>query len=170
MAAWAGSRLPVAFLTASFLSCAREPAGGLRIPDEALQVLLVRTPDWTASDGILRRYERDTPAGSWRRVGDSRPVTVGRAGLGWATPPLPAFAGPEKREGDGRSPAGIFPLGVAFGSAPREEARWIGIPYLPLGPGTECVDDPASAHYNSIVDRTTTSRPDWKSSEKMLEV
>ena len=166
----AGLRLPVALLAASVLSCAREPAGGLRIPDEALQVLLVRTPSWTATDGILRRYERDAPGGSWRRVGDPRPVTVGRAGLGWATDRARHSSGPEKREGDGRSPAGIFPLGVAFGSASREEARWIQIPYLPLTPGTECVDDPASPHYNSIVDRATTSRPDWKSSERMLEV
>jgi L,D-peptidoglycan transpeptidase YkuD (ErfK/YbiS/YcfS/YnhG family) len=165
----AGLRLPVALLAASVLSCAQKPEG-LLLSGETLQLLLVRTPDWTASDGILRRYERDTPGGSWRRVGDPRPVTVGRAGLGWATPPLHAFAGPEKREGDGRSPAGVFPLGVAFGSASREEARWIGIPYLPLAPGTECVDDPASSHYNSIVDRASTPRPDWNSSERMLEV
>ncbi len=97
-------------------------------------------------------------------------MTVGRAGLGWATDRARPSSGPEKREGDGRSPAGIFPLGVAFGSAPREEARWIQIPYLPLTPGTECVDDPASPHYNSIVDRASASRPDWKSSERMLEV
>ena len=56
--------------------------------------------------------------------------------------------GPQKAEGDGRSPAGVFPLGRGFGFAPASEASWLKLPYLPVVEGIECVDDSASTVYN----------------------
>ena len=44
------------------------------------------------------------------------------------------------------------------------------MPYLPLAPAHECVDDGASAHYNTTVDRTRVPRVDWASSEKMRSI
>ena len=73
---------------------------------------------------------------------------------------------PVKKEGDLRAPAGIFPIGTSFGYADEEPAGW-RMPYLHLTPSVECVDDPQSAYYNQVVDRSTVT-PDWKSSEKML--
>ena len=32
----------------------------------------------------------------------------------------------------------------------------------------ECVDDPASAHYNQVLDSSTIAPKDWNSSEQML--
>jgi D-alanyl-D-alanine dipeptidase len=40
------------------------------------------------------------------------------------------------------------------------------MPYIPLTPSIECVDDPTSHFYNRIVDRASVST-DWNSSEKM---
>lgn len=121
-------------------------------------------------EGWLRRYVRVGPSDRWSPDGGPRPVTVGRSGLGWAADQPHPRAGPEKSEGDGRSPAGVFPLGVAFGTASAAEMGWIRIGYLPLVPTTECVDDPASAHYNAIVDRALVPHSDWRSSERMREV
>jgi D-alanyl-D-alanine dipeptidase len=90
-------------------------------------------------------------------VGDPIPVVVGRNGI--AT---------DKHEGDGRAPAGIFPIGPAFGFA--ATASDLSLPYLPLLPTTECVDDPTSSRYNTIVDRTKVAAVDWTSSEKMRAV
>ena len=39
-------------------------------------------------------------------------------------------------------------------------------PYLQLTTRTHCVDDPASRHYNRIVEAVV--EPDWKSSEPMF--
>ena len=71
--------------------------------------------------------------------------------------------GPTKREGDGKSPAGLFALRGAFGYA---KAATSSLPYQPVELGWECVDDPKSRHYNAILDRRTTE-PDWQSAEQM---
>ena len=41
------------------------------------------------------------------------------------------------------------------------------MPYVPLTPAVECVDDTNSKFYNRVVDRGTVA-PDWTSSEHML--
>ncbi len=94
----------------------------------------------------------------WRKVGPEIPVVVGRTGI--------AHAG-AKKEGDGKSPAGIYPIGTAFGYAPSADFR---IPYRQLRDTTECVDDAASKFYNEVVDRDQVPAADWKSSEKMRSV
>jgi D-alanyl-D-alanine dipeptidase len=142
----------------------------------ARQLILVTTRDWTAVQGTLQRFERKSAGGAWKRVGGAVPVVVGRGGLGWgeglSAPPTRdvASATPAKKEGDGRAPAGVFRLGPAFGFAPRSEASWLRMPYTPLAPSVECVDDVASLHYNLIVDRDAVKPVDWNSSERMRSV
>lgn len=136
----------------------------------ALQMVLVTTASWDTTGGRLQRYERGSTNEAWRAVGASVPVVVGRAGLGWddalAAPP----GQPVKREGDGRAPAGVFPLDTVFGFAPAAEAGWVRAPYLSLSPGTDCVDDVASVHYNTVVDRGAVPRVDWTSAEHMRQI
>ena len=137
---------------------------------DANQLLLVITPDWNTVQGELRRFERASLDEPWHAVGAPGAIVVGKNGTAWdplAPQPVP---GPVKAEGDGRSPAGAFPLGKAFGFAPAADAAWQKLPYLPVTEGIECVDDSASALYNQIVDRRTIKTPDWNSSEKMREV
>jgi L,D-peptidoglycan transpeptidase YkuD (ErfK/YbiS/YcfS/YnhG family) len=131
------------------------------------QMVVVTTKDWTATDGTLRRFERTERA--WQQVGPAIPVVVGRNGLGWGLGMNPLSAsGPQKKEGDGKSPAGIFRLTYAFGYAPPGEVRAIKLPYIQCTSSVECVDDTNSASYNIIVDRHSVAKVDWKSSEKML--
>jgi D-alanyl-D-alanine dipeptidase len=98
---------------------------------------------------------------------------VGKNGLGWGAGLVPtdtlATRGtldPVKKEGDGKSPAGVFRLGTAFGYAAQEQTGW-RMPYVNLTQSVECVDDPGSKFYNRVVDRAAVS-PDWNSSEHML--
>jgi D-alanyl-D-alanine dipeptidase len=77
---------------------------------------------------------------------------------------------PHKNEGDGKSPAGVFPLGTAFGFVHPDSARWVKLPYLQLVATTECVDDTASAHYTNVLDRAAVPRVDWSSSERMRAI
>jgi zinc D-Ala-D-Ala dipeptidase len=131
------------------------------------QMVVVTTKDWTDTDGLLRRFERKE--NDWQQIGSAVPVVLGRSGLGWGrglTNP-PASADPQKKEGDGRSPAGIFRLTYAFGYAAPDEVSAIKLPYIQCTESVECVDDTNSAYYNIIKDRRTAEKVDWKSSEKM---
>jgi L,D-peptidoglycan transpeptidase YkuD (ErfK/YbiS/YcfS/YnhG family) len=136
----------------------------------ARQLIVVVTPDWNTVQGELRRFERAAAGQPWRAVGSPHTIVVGKSGTAWDPLTAPAVPGPIKAEGDGRSPAGVFSLGRAFGYAPASEASWLKLPYLPVVEGIECVDDAASGVYNQIVDRRTIKQPDWTSSEKMREV
>jgi D-alanyl-D-alanine dipeptidase len=152
---------------------ARVAAGRAPAPlARSRQLVVVTTRGWDAVGGVLRRFERRGARGAWARVGAEVPAVVGRTGLAWGVGLAGAVGteGPRKREGDGKAPAGVFRLGTAFGFAPREEAGWLRVPYLPLTPAVECVDDPASRSYNLIVVRDTAGGADWNSSERMREV
>lgn len=136
----------------------------------ARQLVLVVTPGWDEVQGELRRFERSAAGSAWRAVGAPGLIVVGRAGLAWDPLVTPVVPGPQKKEGDGRSPAGVFSVGKAFGFAPSHDATWTKLPYLHVVEGIECVDDPASAVYNQIVDRRTVKQPDWTSAELMRDV
>lgn len=134
---------------------------------ETTQVIRVTTPSWTDAHGTLERFER-TPGGAWTSVGSRIPVAIGRTGMGWGRglhgqgPPV-GCEGPGKREGDGRSPAGVFTLGAAYG----DRAGAGAFPYTVLSASWRCPDDPLSSHYNQVLDATTVT-PDWNSAEEMV--
>jgi D-alanyl-D-alanine dipeptidase len=136
----------------------------------ARQLIVVTTVDWNTVRGELRRYERASTSGPWTAVGGPIAMVVGRNGLAWDPLAEQVIAGPAKREGDGRAPAGVFSLGTAFGYAPASEAADLKLPYLHVTEGIECVDDVKSTRYNTIVNRRSIASPDWGSSEKMREV
>ncbi len=116
----------------------------------ARQMIVVVTPDWDATQATLRRYQRDSAGAAWVAVGDEAPVVLGRSGSAWGRGLSPAQAGgPQKREGDGRNPAGVFAIGPAFGAAP---SLATGLLYLPMAATSYCVDVSGSPLYNKIVD------------------
>lgn len=141
---------------------------------ESRQLVVVTTKDWNAIAGIARRYERDAMKGKWKPVGEGFPVVVGRTGLEktaddeWGKALISHSPTSRKREGDGKSPAGMFPLTYSFGTAVKPEQ--LTFPYTRLTEFTECVDDVASHHYNKIVRRDQVGIFDWKSSEKMIKI
>lgn len=112
------------------------------------QLVVVTTADWQANQGRLQTFQRDG-AGRWQPVGASWAVAIGRNGSAWGEGALPAPAGePRKVEGDGRSPAGAFALGPAFGYAARIDST---LPYRQMQADDWCMDVPASPLYNRIV-------------------
>ena len=139
--------------------------------DRSQQVVVVTTPSWSSTTGIMQRFERAAPDLEWRAIGAREPVVVGRTGTAWGV----GFdgvspEGPHKREGDGKSPAGIFPLDTLFGFAPLDSMPGLRLPYVQLLSTTDCVDDTGSSHYNTVVDRALITQVDWKSAEHMREV
>lgn len=139
------------------------------------QMIVVVTSGWDAVQGRLERFERADPHEPWRSVGEPIPIVVGSKGTGWGIglvdagyPGVRVESEPIKTEGDGKSPAGVFALGTAFGYA-AQPLPGIKLPYLVLTPSIECVDDASSKNYNRIVDRSTVAS-DWNSSEHMRDV
>ncbi|MDR0181420.1 hypothetical protein P8609_00350 [Lysobacter sp. UC] len=116
--------------------------------NDARQLVLVTTADWNATTGTLRRYERN--GGQWRQTGETTPISVGRNGSAWGLGlHSPQPDAPQKQEGDGRAPAGVFRIGTAFGYADTASTAW---PYEGMGASDWCIDVPASPLYNRIVD------------------
>lgn len=133
--------------------CAAPLAAGAAEPPvlgpDSTQVVFVVTADWTATRGTLAAFERDA-GGPWRPHGAGHAVWVGRHGSAWGRGLHPPVAdGPQKREGDGRSPAGVFAVGPAFGAAATCET---GLEYRPLSIDDWCIDVADSPLYNRIVD------------------
>ena len=173
--------MTILLATAAFAQKPQRPPKANNAPGEAIdmpqayrelmvgawQALVVTAAGWNSVDAHLQRYEKRD--GKWQRVGEEIPVVLGNNGLGWdALVEAPPAGAPVKKEGDGRSPAGIFTIGDAFGFAPT--ANNLKLSYLPLTDKTECVDDSSSQSYNQVVDRDQIASPDWNSSEKMRTI
>ena len=114
---------------------------------EGQQLVRVLSADWDATSAQLHRFERTGDA--WTEVGEPMAVSIGRSGSAWGLGLSPPQEGEQKREGDGRSPAGLFAIGTAFGYAMSAE---YGLDYLPLKAAHYCIDDPESWLYTQIVD------------------
>ena len=72
-----------------------------------------------------------------------------------------------KREGDGATPAGSYPLISIYYRADRIEAPAPQLPVRPLAPGDAWVDDPADANYNRLVTLPypAGTEPMWREDE-----
>jgi L,D-peptidoglycan transpeptidase YkuD (ErfK/YbiS/YcfS/YnhG family) len=129
-------------------SLATEPAWS-----NARQLVLVTTATWNANQGTLQTFAM-TEQG-WGAVAPAIPITIGRAGAAWGAGLHPAQSGPTKKEGDGRSPAGVFRIGSAFGYP---TSALTALPYMAMGESDYCIDVSASPLYNRIVDARVVGR------------
>ena len=96
-----------------------------------------------ATRGVMYLFDRR--ATGWSRLAGPLPAMVGRRG----------FARPgEKREGDGRTPSGLFPLEFAFGYAPTITTK---MPYRQATDDDLWVDDVHAPDYNQWVKHGQTT-------------
>lgn len=92
-----------------------------------------------------RLYVLEREGTQWKRVDGPIAATIGRNGF--------ARMG-DKREGDGRTPSGVFPLEFVFGYAPEWTTK---MPYRQATENDIWVDDPNSPDYNRWVRKGETS-------------
>lgn len=118
--------------------CEKPPAVG----PSSTQLIEVRgEPDsFRAKLVCFERFGR-----GWDRVFEC-PATIGKNGL---------ILSDDKREGDGKTPVGIFKLERAFGYAPRIET---GLKYEPVSEVDIWIDDPDSPDYNLRVKKPTHAK------------
>ena len=155
-------------------ACGVDGSGLRSIPqlERSHQLVLVTAAGWTSVSAQLRCFERTNADSEWTEVLPASSVVLGRAGLAWGRglPGASDGGGPAKREADGKSPAGVFPLIEAFGFDPPQSTGITRIRYRQLTPTTEAIDDPESRHYNRIIDASNLTGKDWKSSEQMRRI
>lgn len=139
------------------------------IPSSTKQIIVVITASFDSSEANLYRYQRTGNKANWKIYDYPIPAIVGKHGLGWGDGlhSLEKPSEPLKREGDGKSPAGVFGLSSVFGFAPPEEMTSLKLPYQYIIELVECVDDPNSVYYNTIIHRNEAEQIDWQSSERM---
>jgi D-alanyl-D-alanine dipeptidase len=163
--------------TGCAFSALSQPSLFLRdsIPEiqSSCQLIVVTTRSWNDVKASVQFLERSQTGDTrWRKVGKQFPAVIGKDGFAWGIG-LHGTGEPGtllKKEGDQKSPAGVFKLFSLFGTASPREVRFIRFPYKQVGPTTEAIDDPRSKYYNRVVDRAATKDPDWSTSESMLAV
>ncbi|NBT89743.1 MAG: hypothetical protein EBT50_02770, partial [Verrucomicrobia bacterium] len=90
------------------------------VPDQSRALLLSVPENWNSRHATLQIYRRDSTSSPWTAKNAPIPVNLGRRGLAWGRGLHPAQPGIQKREGDGKSPAGAFLLGnILYGYAER---------------------------------------------------
>lgn len=151
------------FLICSAMACNNHSSTLAQQPDVVQQLVVVRSPTATSTQASLQRFEKK--GGKWKPVGGQMEVTLGRTGLAWGSGEHAPQPGQQKKEGDGKSPSGVFSFGEIFGYAPASEVNF-KMPYVQANEALECVDDSGSEFYNQLVDNTTVQK-DWTSSELM---
>jgi L,D-peptidoglycan transpeptidase YkuD (ErfK/YbiS/YcfS/YnhG family) len=113
------------------------------------QLIMVISDEFNSSRAKLQRYELVNE--TFKAVGDEIPVNLGRSGLGWSPSEIEIphrSDEPQKREGDGRAPAGVFYITGSFGYF--DAPPTLKIPYTKSSSDLICVDDVISSYYNTI--------------------
>lgn len=96
-------------------------------------------------------YYRKNSDGIWEEIFSSSGV-YGKNG-----------ASSDKKEGDGKTPSGVYRFTMAFGIKPDPGSG--SLPYHQVASGDFWVDDSDSAHYNQLV--TSQTKKDWTSAEDL---
>lgn len=112
------------------------------------QVLILAVPEnWNATETHLQAFRRESPKTGWMPLTSSFPANLGKNGLAWGRGLHPDQAGPQKREGDGKSPAGLFLIGsILYGlqtNNPLPDWRYRRVTERDLW-----IEDPKSPGYN----------------------
>ena len=112
----------------------------IRLPDSCRQLILVYNDRPDRVSCVFRRYEKRN--GQWRETAYPLRSNVGRAGI--------APYG-EKREGDGRTPSGAYPMGFAFGYVRDIDLSW---PFVVVSKQHYWISDPEDPLYNQMTQQT----------------
>lgn len=121
----------------------------LNLKADIEQALIVHPAPGTIYQASITAWEKNDTG--WTQIFDSMPAVIGRNGMA----PLK-----EKREGDGRTPSGIYRLSAAFGTQNKIDTK---LTYRQVTENDHWVDDPESKQYNQWI----VGEPEAKSFENL---
>lgn len=143
------------------------PAAAFELTANSTQCLVGTTEGWNDSTVTLTLYVKSNSA--WKPVSDSWKARLGKSGLVWGKGlhPVPAGAA-TKKEGDNRSPAGVFAIGGAWGydAAIRKQAA---LPYAQVTTRDLWVEDSGSPQYNKHIVLDHEPATAWEKKQQMKQ-
>ena len=123
---------------------------------------------WNSSHVTLQYYEKD-PQGAWHFVARPWKGRLGQNGLAWGRGIHPLSSGTQlKKEGDRRSPAGVFLIGGAWAYDPKTKHH----PNLPFSRITSrdlWIEDSNSKSYNQHVRLNREPTSTWEKKAQMRQ-
>ncbi len=131
---------------------------GFRIPAAAEQLIVVSSPTYDPPGYLatLRTYERASASSPWERV---FPAWSAETGYGHLRD--------RRREGDGSTPTGVYPLGrTTYGNDPNPGGLHTAYHHLVCGDWWD--EDPYSPRYNRFVHVACGSTPPFASWSEAL--
>lgn len=119
------------------------------VQPETSQILLVVDESFLFFT-FTKIYLLEKSGTAWRQAMAPVDAVIGRNG----------FAAPgEKREGDGRTPSGLYRLGTAFGYAETLDSK---MPYRQILADDVWVDDPSAPDYNRWIKQSQTAAASYE--------
>jgi L,D-peptidoglycan transpeptidase YkuD (ErfK/YbiS/YcfS/YnhG family) len=143
------------------------PAMAFELPANSTQCLVGTAEGWDASNVTLTLYGKSN--NTWKPVSQPWKARLGKSGLIWGNGLHPVPAGAvTKKEGDNRSPAGVFSIGGAWGydATIRKPAT---LPYIQVTSRNLWVEDPASPQYNHHVVLDHEPSTAWEKKQQMKQ-
>ena len=154
-------------LQCSLLSEPPPKVAGQALPDSCQQLIVGVTEDWNSSHVklcLLKKNER----GEWQKELAPWKGRLGHAGSVWGLgiQPVPAHA-KLKKEGDGRTPVGIFALDNIVYSYESNTSVGKGYKVQQVSPYHLWVDDPKSPNYNEHLVLSSLPKTEWEKKQQM---
>jgi L,D-peptidoglycan transpeptidase YkuD (ErfK/YbiS/YcfS/YnhG family) len=89
-----------------------------RVLYRATRLIMVSVPTMQSTVAHVRTFERLSPAAVWEPRSMAEPAVVGMRGIAWGDiyASLAKNDEPVKREGDHRTPAGVYRINATFGA------------------------------------------------------
>lgn len=142
-------------------------AAAFELPGNSTQVIVGLTDSWDSSHLTVSLYEKKS--GRWTLASGPWQGRVGKKGLAWGRGLHPVRrSGRTKKEGDWRTPAGVFRIGGAFGydRAIKKHPRLF---YRKVTPRDLWVEDPRSPKYNHHIVLDREPQSGWEKKAQMKQ-
>jgi L,D-peptidoglycan transpeptidase YkuD (ErfK/YbiS/YcfS/YnhG family) len=137
------------------------------LPATSTQCIVGKAESWNSSYVTLQIFEKNE--GKWVVKSPTWRGRLGKNGLVWGLGLHPVAQGSiTKKEGDQRTPAGVFSIGAAWGSA-EKITKHQNLSYRQVTPRDLWVEDPASDDYNKNVILRHNPKTDWEFKQQMKQ-
>jgi L,D-peptidoglycan transpeptidase YkuD (ErfK/YbiS/YcfS/YnhG family) len=155
------------FVFALILVVSQVWAGGFDLPAKTEQCVVGVADSWDSSHVTLTYFEKS--GGKWQQVGEEWKGRLGSKGLVWGrgihVNPKGAVL---KKEGDNKSPAGVFDLGGVWGyeKSVKKHPKTF---YHQVTTRDLWVEDPKSKHYNQFMTLDHEPETEWEKKAQMVQ-
>lgn len=140
------------------------------VPTNCTQAIIGIADGWNSSQVTLSVVEKNSK-GEWVRVLGPYQGRLGRNGLIWGLGlHINARGASIKKEGDGRSPAGVFDIGGLWVTHKTPVKHHSSIPYVKVGPNDLWITNTNDArYYNRHVRLDHPAKTEWELKEQMRQ-